>query len=294
VGEASGASYESLAGAAPYVAPGDEDEDEVLVEVFEHERVQPLRGWGHTWPGHFLPSDKVGHWGDRQGAPGGMPACCLTVWRPSCQLAGRGRMRSGRWTWWTRPLRPVTLRAGRMAWTSHGCSGRLPQSGKAGLKSFVRRRRWVRTRMRLPPGSYDEELLGQQETQENLLAGLSSSGIPLQELTAGVCDRSASGGGGSETGLIAGLGSGLGLGSEGGAAAAATAAAAAASAMYSRFLRAVEDTVTGSGGGHQHPEMAAQPQQQQQQQQQQRLPNGLCVNWTSLATARCSSRRESR
>jgi hypothetical protein len=33
------------------VEPGQEDEDEVLVEVFEHERVQPFRGWGHTWPG---------------------------------------------------------------------------------------------------------------------------------------------------------------------------------------------------------------------------------------------------
>lgn len=28
------------------------------------------RGWGHTWPGHFLPSDRVGHWSDRHGKPG--------------------------------------------------------------------------------------------------------------------------------------------------------------------------------------------------------------------------------
>jgi hypothetical protein len=35
-------------------------------EVFENERFQPFRGWGHLWPGHFLPSDKVGHWSDRQ------------------------------------------------------------------------------------------------------------------------------------------------------------------------------------------------------------------------------------
>jgi hypothetical protein len=53
------ASYEALSAssgssAAAYVAPvepGQEDADEVLVEVFEHERVQPFRGWGHTWPG---------------------------------------------------------------------------------------------------------------------------------------------------------------------------------------------------------------------------------------------------
>lgn len=53
------ASYEALSassgssgvGTVPAVAPGQEDADEVLVEVFEHERVQPFRGWGHTWPG---------------------------------------------------------------------------------------------------------------------------------------------------------------------------------------------------------------------------------------------------
>jgi hypothetical protein len=49
-------SYEPLpvSSGSGYVAPvepGQEDEDEVLVEVFEHERVQPFRGWGHTWPG---------------------------------------------------------------------------------------------------------------------------------------------------------------------------------------------------------------------------------------------------
>lgn len=53
------ASYEALsasngssaAGYVPPVEPGQEDADEVLVEVYEHERVQPFRGWGHTWPG---------------------------------------------------------------------------------------------------------------------------------------------------------------------------------------------------------------------------------------------------
>ncbi len=53
------------------VADGDEPGDEACSEVYEHERVQPFRGWGHSWPGHFLPSDRVGHWGDRYGRPGG-------------------------------------------------------------------------------------------------------------------------------------------------------------------------------------------------------------------------------
>lgn len=39
----------------------------VLEEVFENERWQPFRGWGHTWPGHFLPTDPVRHWCDANG-----------------------------------------------------------------------------------------------------------------------------------------------------------------------------------------------------------------------------------
>ena len=41
-------------------------------EMYAHERYQPLKGWGHMWPGHFLPTDRVSHWGDRSGKPGGM------------------------------------------------------------------------------------------------------------------------------------------------------------------------------------------------------------------------------
>ena len=42
--------------------------------MFENERYVPFRGWGHTWPGHFLPTDRVGHWslrGDRTDGPDG-------------------------------------------------------------------------------------------------------------------------------------------------------------------------------------------------------------------------------
>ena len=42
----------------------------VQEEVFENERFQPFKGWGHNWPGHFLPTDKIGHWSHRDGTPG--------------------------------------------------------------------------------------------------------------------------------------------------------------------------------------------------------------------------------
>lgn len=34
----------------------------IVESVFENERLQPFRGWGHTWPGHFLPTDATSHW----------------------------------------------------------------------------------------------------------------------------------------------------------------------------------------------------------------------------------------
>ena len=36
--------------------------------MFENERYQPFRGWGHQWPGHFLPTDRVGHWSTQASA----------------------------------------------------------------------------------------------------------------------------------------------------------------------------------------------------------------------------------
>lgn len=47
------------------------------------------RGWGHNWPGHFLPSDRVGHWSDRQGKPGGMASMDFEQVGMRCGM-GRG------------------------------------------------------------------------------------------------------------------------------------------------------------------------------------------------------------
>lgn len=32
-----------------------------------HSPPQPLRGWGHSWPGHFLPTDPVHHYSRADG-----------------------------------------------------------------------------------------------------------------------------------------------------------------------------------------------------------------------------------
>lgn len=43
----------------------------IEAEVFENERYLPFRGWGHEWPGHLLPTDRVGHWSLRGDRPSG-------------------------------------------------------------------------------------------------------------------------------------------------------------------------------------------------------------------------------
>ena len=55
----------------------------VEAEVFENERYLPFRGWGHEWPGHFLPTDRVGHWSLRGDRPSGAESMEFTHVAPS-------------------------------------------------------------------------------------------------------------------------------------------------------------------------------------------------------------------
>ncbi|KAG2431841.1 hypothetical protein HXX76_009334 [Chlamydomonas incerta] len=126
----------------------------VVEEVFENERFQPFRGWGHMWPGHFLPSDRVGHWSDRQGKPGGTASM---VWEQVVPLLPVG------WRWvedeWQIDLDGTEVEAVDGDGWSYALDFYLlkypppPQAGKCSLKHFVRRRRLFRTRVRLPDRS---------------------------------------------------------------------------------------------------------------------------------------------
>eukprot|EP00128_Syssomonas_multiformis_P005480 Colp12_sorted_trinity150504_noHs@18713 len=117
----------------------------VVEEVFENERYQPVMGWGGSYPGHLLPTDR-GNWSDRYGNP---PA-----FHPHKQEA-EGELTLG-WHWideWT------------VDKTYTGCDDdgwsyatdflfldrnlqRRSSIPEAGLTDFVRRRRWIRSRQR--------------------------------------------------------------------------------------------------------------------------------------------------
>ena len=52
---------------------------------------QPFRGWGHTWPGHFLPTDRVGHWSTCSGGPGGKLSMSFRAVAPRLREVSGGR-----------------------------------------------------------------------------------------------------------------------------------------------------------------------------------------------------------
>ena len=53
--------------------------------MFENERFLPFRGWGHEWPGHLLPTDRVGHWSlCEETGPAAQRAWTSTGWRHLC------------------------------------------------------------------------------------------------------------------------------------------------------------------------------------------------------------------
>ncbi|GAB4822484.1 hypothetical protein N2152v2_009530 [Parachlorella kessleri] len=120
----------------------------VTAEVFENQRLQPFRGWGHTWPGHFLPHDKVHHWSLRE-LPGLMVVAGefreeVTIKPPEG------------WHWleedWRLDMSGRDIEAIDEEGWAYGLDfwavreyPFLPHQAKKKVTDFVRRRRWVRT-----------------------------------------------------------------------------------------------------------------------------------------------------
>lgn len=149
---------ESASGAdAPSVSYSATEPTIVVEEVYENERFQPFRGWGHQWPGHFLPSDRVGHWSDRQGKPGGTASMEFRMVEP--------RLPRG-WKWleegWEIDLEGYDQEAVDAEGWTYALDFYLLKyppnqgNGKCSIKHFVRRRRYTRTRVCIDPGTCSE------------------------------------------------------------------------------------------------------------------------------------------
>lgn len=127
----------------------DNEGDEVEEEVFENERFQPFRNWGHTWPGHFLPSDRTGHWSDVGGRPGGADSMEFDKVAPA--LKKGWAWMEGEWQVDMAGLESDAVDADGWAYAFDFSLLRHPPpalAGKPTRSSFVRRRRWCRTRIR--------------------------------------------------------------------------------------------------------------------------------------------------
>ena len=122
----------------------------VVESLYENERLQPFRGWGHDWPGHFLPTDKVLHWSRIDHVTGDDLVYSQTL-REAVPRLPPG------WRWveseWHLDLTGVFSDAT----DTHGWSYGLdfpwvippfqPGTGRKKMADFVRRRRWLRTRV---------------------------------------------------------------------------------------------------------------------------------------------------
>eukprot|EP00803_Ostreobium_quekettii_P005648 evm.model.scf_1045.3 EVM.evm.TU.scf_1045.3 scf_1045:28438-36140(+) len=114
----------------------------VVEEVFENERCMPFRGWGHT---HFLPTDRLRHWSLRQ----------LSF--SSVEFSEVEPAIPDGWRWeepeWEVDMSGLDSKAvdedgwmyavnfSGLVFPPAGC-------GKKTAATFVRRRRWIRTRIR--------------------------------------------------------------------------------------------------------------------------------------------------
>ena len=141
----------------------------VVESLFENERLQPFRGWGHTWPGHFLPTDRVLHWSMND--PGQEPdSVCSQSINEVAPLPPPG------WRWvekaWHLDLSGVFSDSTDNDGWSYGLDFPwvvypfVPGTGRKKMADFVRRRRWLRTRV---PIFVQQEVKG--ESSSTAVAG---------------------------------------------------------------------------------------------------------------------------
>jgi len=123
-------------------------------ELFENERKQPFRGYGSSYPGHMLPTDRH-RWSSRCGPSPGRHAADRADVEP--QL-GDGWAWRGGWRVDTTPLgwpAPGVDACGWSYWLDFPWARWPPRAGKSshsGVGSFVRVRRWVRMAVRTSAG----------------------------------------------------------------------------------------------------------------------------------------------
>lgn len=131
-------------------APLEVLEKSVVEEIFESERHQPFRGFGSTWPGHFLPTDRFSRWNVRRANRNGIYSSQdMSVVVPSLP---------DDWAWiessWTLDLSGIPSGTTDKEGWSYATDFPKdiifpfpPGSGKLNISKFVRTRRWLRTRV---------------------------------------------------------------------------------------------------------------------------------------------------
>jgi hypothetical protein len=140
--------------------------ERIAAEVYENERFQPFRGWGSTWPGHFLPTDGCGKWSTRDFEPKGPSNMVFELvapplppgfdWLEESWAVDRSGVPSGAtdaegWFY------------GGMVFHKMNAWPPEPGGGAVTGRTFVRRRRWVRTCVKVKKKKKKKEQQQQQQ-----------------------------------------------------------------------------------------------------------------------------------
>jgi len=162
---------------APDVPPALRGQGFVEV-VYENERFQPFRGWGHTWPGHFLPTDRALRWSIRDAQ--GTEISASQYLDEVAPLLPEG------WRWVEHAWRLDLSGALSDSTDNDGWSYGIdfpwvtypfaPGTGKKHLADFVRRRRWLRTRVPVLDEEEETESTSDREGEYSDEAGSEQDG----------------------------------------------------------------------------------------------------------------------
>jgi hypothetical protein len=179
----------------------------VVESIFENERLQPFRGWGHDWPGHFLPTDRVLHWSTND--PGEQPdALSSQSIKEVAPLPPPG------WRWveskWHLDLSGVFSDSTDNDGWSYGLDFPwvlypfIPGTGRKKMADFVRRRRWLRTRVPILIEVENEVEEAMEEAAEYAAEAGEDEGPSTTPFANGAGETMSGGGSGGNSGSSSG------------------------------------------------------------------------------------------
>eukprot|EP00892_Ulva_mutabilis_P010659 jgi/Ulvmu1/7966/UM004_0199.1 len=160
----------------------------VVEDVYENQRWQPFRGWGHSWPGHFLPTDSLRQWSDG----GGRAAQHGSRLEDAAPRLPPGRTWVGEWHVDVSGYQDALCDP--HGWFYSFNFQTLPFSGRTVGRHpmpCVRRRRWIRAHVPEPWSPACPALLAALQPQHSVAGSAQHQTAALVDAATKACSKSA-------------------------------------------------------------------------------------------------------